>query len=485
MDENYLSWENKVKSFFDCDALNFQITNRFGEQIKYINLDNAATTTPLAGVKQYVDHMLNAYGSVHRGAGQKSQISTQKYDQSRDIIRKFVGASPENYVIFAQNTTGAINQAASLWAKRPGKILVSDIEHSSNLLPWLTCNNVTQYRTAPDGTINLAKIEEILKENKEKPAEKRIKLVTITGASTITGYKPPIYEIAKLAHNYGAKIFADLCQLIQHECVEMLPDADPCHLDFVAFSGHKMYAPYGTGVLIGPKEFFDRDFPYQIGGGNLPYITKKLEIKRFYTERAHDPGTPNAMGAIAIAQAIEVLEKIGREKIAEYEHFLVDYTFQKLQNIPGVILYISGSSLAHVIPFDLEGFEGYLVAEILAQEYGIGLRSGAFCTYEYIRKLKNISDQKDQEIAQEVERGITCNIPTIIRASFAVYNTLADCDSFVEAISQITANGFKHYLSHYEKNEITGVWKLKENTFISIAKEQIDKSKIFSVACTE
>ena len=461
-------WENKIKSLFESDALNFKIKNRFGDIIKYINLDNAATTTPLAGVKKYVDDMLNAYGSVHRGSGQKSQISTQKYDESRDVIRKFVGASPKNYVIFAQNTTGAINQIAALWAKRPGKILVSDIEHSSNLLPWLTCNNVIQYRTFPDGTINLERIEKILKENQNKPVDEKIKLVTITGSSTITGYKPPIYKIAKLAHFYGAKILADLCQLIQHERVQMLADDDPKHLDFVAFSGHKMYAPYGTGVLIGPKDFFDRDFPYQIGGGNLPYITTNLEIKRFYTERAHDPGTPNAMGAIAIARAIEVLEEIGREEIAEYEHYLVNYTFKQLQNVPGVTLYVSGNSLAHVIPFDLEGFDGYLVAEILAQEYGIGLRSGAFCTYEYIRKLKNISDEQDQQIAQEVERGITCNIPSIIRASFAVYNTRADCDSFVKAISEIVANGVDHYLSDYDKNQTTGVWRLKEQSPLTL-----------------
>ena len=107
-------------------------------------------------------------------------------------------------------------------------------------------------------------------------------------------------------------------------------------------------------------------------------------------------------------------------------------------------------------------FNVFIEQEILAQEYGIGLRSGAFCTYEYIRKLKNISDEQDQQIAQEVERGITCNIPSIIRASFAVYNTQADCDSFVQAISEIVANGVNHYLSDYEKNQTTGVWKLKE-----------------------
>ncbi len=462
--KNNQFWQNNVQQLFSSEALNFTIKNRFGHFIRYVNLDNAATTTPLAEVKQYVDEMLDAYGSVHRGSGQKSRISTQQYDASRDIIRQFVGASAQNYVIFAQNTTGAINQTANLWAKRPGKILVSDIEHSSNLLPWLTCNEVIQYRTQPDGTVDLAEIEKILSKHQHKPPAEQIKLLTITGASTITGYKPPIHDIAVLAHRYGAKMFADLCQLIQHERVNILPDDDPAHLDFVAFSGHKMYAPYGTGVLVGPKDFFDANYPYQIGGGNLPYITKNLEIKRFYTERAHDPGTPNAMGAVAIARAIQVLEALGREQIAVYEHSLVQYTFEQLQQIPEVILHRSGQSLGHVIPFDLKGFDGYLVAEILAQEYGIGVRSGAFCTYEYIRKLKNISDEQDQIIAQEVEQGITRNIPSIIRASFAVYNTFEDCDRFVEAISEIVTHGVDHYLPDYCQDETTGVWQVKENS---------------------
>lgn len=451
-------WNQEIRPLFTDESLTFRVKTLNGKDVKYVNLDNGATTTPFAALKQYVDEMLDSYGSVHRGSGQKSIITTREYDASRDIIRDFVGSSSQNYVIFAKNTTEAINGAATLWAKRPGKILVSDIEHSSNLLPWVTKDQVVQYRTQPDGSVRVAEIEDIFKAHQNLPEAEQIKLLTITGASTITGYRPPIYEIAALAHRYGAKIFADVCQLIQHERVDMRADDDPCHLDFVAFSGHKMYAPYGTGVLLGPKEFFDGCYPYQIGGGNLPYITRNLEIKRFYTERAHDPGTPNAMGAIAIAKAIQIIETLGRERIAQYEHHLVELTFKRLQGIPGVKVHIPGDNLAHVIPFDINEFDGRLVAEILAQEYGIGLRSGAFCTYEYIRKLKNISDEQDSEIAKQVDRGITRNIPSIIRASFAVYNTLEDCDRFIYAISEIAGNGIAHYLPYYKQDETTGIW---------------------------
>lgn len=451
-------WEQEIRPLFTGESLSYKVKTRCGKHIKYVNLDNGATTTPFAPVKDYVDSMLDTYGSVHRGSGQKSIITTQEYDSSRDIIRDFVGSSANNYVIYSKNTTEAINGAATLWAKRPGKILVSDIEHSSNLLPWVTQDQVVQYRTQPDGSVNLAEIENILSSHKNQPETEQIKLVTITGASTITGYRPPIYEIAAIAHRYNAKMFADVCQLIQHEKVDMRPDDDPTHLDFVAFSGHKMYAPYGTGVMVGPKEFFDGSYPYQIGGGNLPYITRNLEIKRFYTERAHDPGTPNAMGAIAIGKAIEIIEALGRERIAKYEHDLVEYTFTRLQRIPNVRVHISGDYIAHVIPFDIDGFDGRLVAEILAQEYGIGVRAGAFCTYEYIRKLKNISIEQDEEIAAEVDRGITRNIPTIIRASFAVYNTFEDCDRFLDAISQISSQGVEHYRPNYKQDDMTGVW---------------------------
>ncbi|MBD2610481.1 aminotransferase class V-fold PLP-dependent enzyme [Nostoc punctiforme FACHB-252] len=461
--ENFDSfWHKEIKPLFTDESLSFKVKTLNGNYVKYINLDNGATTTPFATLKQYVDDMLDTYGSVHRGSGQKSVITTREYDASRDIIRDFVGSSSQNYVIFAKNTTEAINGAATLWAKKPGKILVSDIEHSSNLLPWITRDEVVQYRTQSDGSISLTEIENIFKAHQNRPQAEQIKLLTITGASTITGYRPPIYQLAALAHRYNAKIFADVCQLIQHERVDMRPDNDPCHLDFVAFSGHKMYAPYGTGVLLGPKEFFDSSYPYQIGGGNLPYITRNLEIKRFYTERAHDPGTPNAMGAIAIAKAIQIIEGLGRSRIAEYEHSLVEFTFTQLANIPGVKVHIGGDNLAHVIPFDIDGFDGRLVAEILAQEYGIGVRAGAFCTYEYIRKLKNISDEQDLEIAKEVDQGITRNIPSIIRASFAVYNTLEDCHRFISAIAQIAQNKFDYYLPNYTQDETTGVWTVKE-----------------------
>ena len=298
-----INWEEDIKPLFSEETLEWVVETPFFRG-RYVNLDNAATTSAFHDVEERIKDALVTYGSVHRGSGQKSKISTDGYEQAREVVREFVGASPENYVIFTKNTTEAINHAASLWAGKSGKVLVSDIEHSSNLLPWMKYNEVIQYKTNPDGTVDLAEVERVFEENGY------IKLLTITGSSNVTGYKPPVHELAKIAHKHGAKILVDVCQLIQHQKIEMFDDENTTHLDFISFSGHKMYAPFGAGVLVGPKSFFDQVMPYQIGGGNLPYITRKLEIKIFKTVQAHDPGTPNTVGTIAIASAIKVLESI-------------------------------------------------------------------------------------------------------------------------------------------------------------------------------
>src|SRR3989344_2432889 len=310
-------WETEIKPRFSQSALEAKRELRDGNVIRYVNLDNAATTKPFKSVTEKVIKDLDEYGSVHRGAGQESKITTDKYEKAREKIKRFVGASSNSYIIFTKNTTEAINHVAELWSGIDGRVLVSDIEHSSNLLPWLRTQKIIQYRTNKDGTIDITEVEKVLSRNRE------IKLLAITGSSNVTGYKPPVHDLAELAHKYGAKILVDVCQYLQHDKLDMLRDEHPKHLDFIAFSGHKMYAPFGAGVLVGPKEFFDGLMPYQIGGGNLPYLTSDLRISMFPTVQTHDPGTPNAIGAFAIAKFIEELEDIGMERIRNYEHKLV------------------------------------------------------------------------------------------------------------------------------------------------------------------
>jgi cysteine desulfurase/selenocysteine lyase len=226
----------------------------------------------------------------------------------------------------------------------------------------------------------------------------------------------------------------------------------------VAFSGHKMYAPYGIGVLIGPKPFFDAQAPYHIGGGNLPYITRSLEMKRYLIERAHDPGTPNAMGAIALSKAMDVLTALGHDSVSEYEHALVRSAYARMNQVRGLRMYVTKERLGHVIPFDIDGFDSRLIATVAALEHGIGLRAGAFCTYEYIRKLKGISDEEDLRIAGEVHRGIIRNIPHVTRVSFSICNPFSDIDALGTALDVMVDRGVEHYLRHYVQDERTGVW---------------------------
>ena len=444
-------WETEIIPRFSQLALEAKRELRDGTSVRYVNLDNAATTKPFKSVTEQAIRDLDEYGSVHRGAGQESKITTDKYERARETIRKFVGASPNSYVVFTKNTTEAINHAAALWSGINGKVLVSDIEHSSNLLPWLRTQEIIQYRTNEDGTVDVAEVEKVLSQNPE------IKLLAITGASNVTGYKPPIHDLAQIAHRNGAKILVDVCQYLQHDKVDMLPDDNSRHLDFIAFSGHKMYAPFGAGVLVGPKVFFDGVMPYQIGGGNLPYLTSDLRISRFPTVQTHDPGTPNAIGALAIAKSIEELEEIGMDRLKDYEHGLVGLAIDELRKSTRVRLYVAVPH-GSVIPFDVDGFPAKLVSEILAQEYGIGTRAGSFCTYELIRKVKGISSEEDARIAKEVNSGITTNIPSVARASFSIYNRLEDVKRFVKAVNLISTHGFQHYSESYIMDAQTGDW---------------------------
>jgi len=451
MQRQTINWEVEIKPLFPEGSLELLVETTRGI-VRDVNLDNAATTIPFSAVNHAVAEFLRTYGSVHRGSGQRSRISTQSYDQARARIQQFTGASLDSYVVFTKNTTEAINHSAQLWSRIPGKVLVSDIEHSSNLLPWLAENEVVQYRTNPNGTLNVKDVEEMFRTNND------IKLLAITGSSNVTGYKPPIHDLAEIAHKSSAKILVDACQLIQHQKVDVLPTDDTRHLDFVAFSGHKMYAPFGGGVLVGPKEFFDQAIPYQIGGGNLTYISRDLQLKRFPTVQAHDPGTPNAVGAISIAKATEVLESIGYDRIHKYESELVRTAFRRLKHIDGVEVYVSESELGSVIPFDIAGMDSRLAAEILRDDYGIGVRAGSFCTYEFMRKIKNVSDEQDQKISEEIDRGITRNIPGVVRASFGLVNNQEDVTILISAVNEIAHNGIEHYSEIYKQDNTTGLW---------------------------
>ena len=336
-------WESEIKHRLPPKALGQKVTLIDGRKVRNCYLDNAATTKPFSAVKKAVDAYLDMGESIHRGAGSLSTLSTEIFETARERIARFAHAPENAYVIITSNTTGAMNQAAALWKKylgertQGGEILISDVEHSSSSLPYLQHHhNIICFRTV-DSQFDIRHIREILQSRGGS-----IKLISITGASNVTGYKPPIHEIAELAHEHGAQILVDACQYIQHNRVDMKPTrgkggGGKNNLDFIAFSGHKIYAPYGAGILIGPKDFFDTVGPYQIGGGNLSYITPDWRIKKLDRVQAHDPGTPNAVGVIAIAVAMDELNHIGMDNVAAYEHGLMELACDGLSGIESVV----------------------------------------------------------------------------------------------------------------------------------------------------
>ncbi len=448
------------QKLFSADTQDFLVQTKKLGRIRYVNLDNAATTPCFFAVKKELDNFLSSYGSVHRGAGEKSKISTTQYEKAREIIKNFVNAPNNSYVLFTNNTTGALNTAAHFFSFLKGKVAVSEIEHSSSFLPWIKAEGiklssdkqlneiseldkvncqiqkygrkqVVVYSLDKKLEFNLRDIEKVLKKN-------HIKVFVLTASSNVTGYCPDIKKIGRLVHKYGAYYLVDACQFIQHHPLDMRAMG----IDFLAASGHKFYAPFGGGFLIGPKKFLDKFLPYQIGGGNLPYVTEKGEFLRYENQLAHDPGTPNAVGAVTMAAAINILQKIGLKKVEKYEKKIARKIFDHLAKKKEVDLYVTRKVLNTVIPFNLRGVAGNLVAEKLNTEFGIGVRAGSFCSYKFIRKILKLNNEK--EIIAAVKSGDKSKIPTMVRASVGLCNTLADAKRFNRAIDKI----IKEYANH-------------------------------------
>lgn len=454
---------NPVK-LFSKGILNYQVkTKRLGK-VSYVNLDNAATTPPFLSVQKAVDEYLKSYGSVHRGAGTKSKISTDIYEDSRRVIKEFVGAQEDSYVMFTGNTTGAMNMAAYFFSFLKGKVAVSEIEHSSSWLPWikaegekaLGCKQVNfeqiskinkkiqlagqkmvlRYSLNKNSEFDLKSIENILKNNK-------IKAFVLTASSNLSGYSPNIKKIGELVHRYGAYYIVDACQFLQHHQINMVEMG----IDFLAASGHKFYSPYGGGFLIGPKKFLDEFLPYQIGGGNLPYITKEGVFLRHKNQLAHDPGTPNALGAISMAAAFKELQALGIKNIQKYESELTKRAFEEMKKNKKIKLLVKKKHLSTVIPFVIEDQDSQLVAERLNKEFGIGVRAGSFCVYDVVRNLLKIDDES--EIIESVNRGDISSVPSVIRVSFSLCNSLSDVTRFIKALNFIIATG----ISEKQKEE--------------------------------
>lgn len=388
-----------------------------GNSVNYINFDNAATTPPFKSVLNEIVDFSPNYSSVHRGTGYKSIVSSIVYDEGREIVLDFIGGDRDYHtVVFLKNTTECINKLSyRLKDTLEDKIvLYTYMEHHSNLLPW-------KYRYETDfvevDALGRLCLEDL--EFKLKMYNGKVGLVAVTGASNVTGYINPIHDVAKICHKYGAKILVDGAQLIPHSSFDMKPKDSDEHIDFLAFSGHKMYAPFGTGALVAPKETFQEGFSEQVGGGTVKYVSMEDTIWADPPEK-EEAGTPNLMGIVALSTSIRILQSLSMNIIEEYEKDLTRYALSIMENIPNLILYGDKNieDRVSIISFNMNGLEHDELARILAGECGIAVRNGCFCAQPYVQRLLKISDDemKKYRMDESLPR------PGLVRISFGLYN---------------------------------------------------------------
>lgn len=415
-----------------------------GSSTRYVNLDNAATTPPLSQVVDTVNRFLPYYSSVHRGTGFKSRLSTVVYDQAHEIIARFVGADPQtNTVIFGKNTTEAINKLSYRIALPPDAIVITtQMEHHSNDLPWRDRTNVIHVRATPDGRLDEDDFDHTLMKHAGQVA-----LVCVTAASNVTGFVQPIHRLARKAHAVGARILVDAAQLAAHRRLEMKTDDDPEHLDFVALSGHKMYAPFGTGALIGPKEVFLQSGPEYSGGGTVDMVTMD-DVSWAGVPDREESGSPNIVGAVAIAAAAQILMDLGMDDVAAHEDKLISYTLEQLRTVPNLRVYgqsdpAKSSEKVGVVPFNLDGMSHFKVAAILGYEAGIGVRSGCFCAHPYVVHLLQLSEDEQVTWHERVLNGNRTDLPGMVRASFGCYNDTEDIGRLIDMLKQVARGDYR------------------------------------------
>lgn len=428
-----------------------------GGMRRYVNLDHAASTPPFTAVLRAVTDFSGWYANVHRGTGFKSRLSTGAYDDARRAVERFVGADPaHDLAVFTRNTTEALNHLATRLALPPGRVVISTMmEHHSNDLPWRRVAQVVHVGVDAAGAVDEDALRRALREH-----QGRVALLAVSGASNVTGIVNPVHRWARLAHEAGAPIVVDAAQLVPHREVSMRPADDPGHLDFLAFSAHKMYAPFGTGVLIGPRPFFAEGEPRLAGGGTVDIVDVDRVVWTDAPDR-EEAGTPCVVGAVALAAAIAEYARIGWSAIGAHELALTRDALAGLAGIPGVRVYGGAdperaAERLGVIAFNVAGLPHALVSAILSDEWGIGTRSGCFCAHPYVKSLLGIGADEAAALEDRIIRGDRGDVPGTVRASFGLSNAPGDAERLVEAVRAV-AEG--RYDRGYALDAAHGEWR--------------------------
>lgn len=422
------------RELFDGIDNTVDLTN--GMAVIPINFDNGATTPPLKSVVKTIMDNIGNYGPISRGTGQKGDICTKKVEESRNIILDFFNLKNNNThtVVFTKNTTEALNLLANtLINNKKDKVLISRMEHHANDLPWRNVSDVIYIDTDEFGRVKLDDIEEKLIKNKGE-----IKYVSITAASNVTGYLNPIYDIAKLCHKHGAKIIVDGAQVIAHKVIDMNGTEAEEQIDFLVFSAHKAYAPFGSGAIVGLKEDLVNREPFLKGGGCVEGVFDRYEIWKCPPD-LFEAGTQNFFGIIAMAKALEDLKEIGLGNIYRHEMEIKDYIIKEMKKMNRVRMYgdiDNTEDRLGVITFNADGFDYEYLAKKMAYDFGIALRCGKFCAHPYVYRLMGVEDISAYIDVTSQEENIG-----MIRASLALYNTKEEANKFLNSLEYILVNG--------------------------------------------
>ncbi|SEA39671.1 aminotransferase class V-fold PLP-dependent enzyme [Pedobacter hartonius] len=387
-------------------------TEVFGKKLVY--LDNAATTQKPVQVLKVLEEYYERYNSnVHRGVHSLSQQATAAYENARHTVAAFINAASSDEVIFTKGTTDGINLVASSFGKKflhqGDSILISAMEHHSNIVPWqMICEEKgATLKVIPmdeNGVLKMELLPELLDES--------VKLLSFTYVSNSLGTINPARELIRQAHAKNIPVLMDVAQAIQH----MPLDVQELDVDFISFSGHKLYGPTGIGVLYGKEKWLNALPPYQGGGDMIKTVTFEKTIYNALPYK-FEAGTPDISGAIGLGAAIAYVNSIGLDVIAEAEHELLTYALAKLAEVEGIQFIGKAEERASVISFLIEGVHPYDLGELLDKQ-GIAVRTGHHCTEPVMDFF---------------------GIPGTCRASFAFYNTTDEVDLLVAGIKRAAA----------------------------------------------
>ena len=398
---------------FDVDTIrtDFPILYREVNDKPLVYLDSAASAQKPRAVIEAMDHCLRfEYANVHRGIHYLSNTATQRYEDAREATRRFLNASDVDEIIFTKNATEAVNLVAYAWGmdniQEGDEIILSIMEHHANIVPW---HFLRERKGAVIKWVPVSDTGEFLFEEFEKLITQRTKMIAMTHMSNVLGTVVPIADVTRLAHSKGIPVFVDGAQ----SAVHMAVDVQELDVDFFAFTGHKVYGPSGIGVLYGKKEWLSKLPPF-LGGGAMIESVSTDEVTYGPTPTRYEAGTPPIVEAVGLGAALDYMMQIGRREIAAYEHELVTYAHERLDELNWLTVYGSAPGKGGIISFTMDGLHPHDISMVVDRS-GVAIRAGHHCAQPLMDHF---------------------GVPAMCRASFGLYNTKQDVDTLVDALKK-------------------------------------------------